>query len=100
MNYKLDGHKPVAVHDIREWAMWFETADRRVAEDTIDGQRVSTVFLGVDHNFSGDGPPILFETLVFGGPLDGEGGRCSTWEEAKEQHWAIVSRLREMGVRR
>ena len=26
---------------------------------------VSTVFLGIDHNF-GDGPPILYETMVFG----------------------------------
>lgn len=47
--------------------------------------QVSTVFLGLDHGY-GEGPPILFETLVFGGPLDQSGDRYCTWEEAEAGH--------------
>ena len=32
---------------------------------------VSTVFLGLDHAFQSDGPPVLWETLILGGVLDG-----------------------------
>ena len=32
---------------------------------------VSTVFLGMDHNWRREGPPILFETMVFGGRYAG-----------------------------
>lgn len=51
---------------------------------------ISTVFMGIDHNFTGSGRPILFETMVFGLP-DTEVGyeyqrRCSTWDEAVQQH--------------
>src|SRR5205814_2375881 len=38
---------------------------RRVAEDYVDSYRVSTVWLGLDHG-SGQGPPRIFETMVFG----------------------------------
>lgn len=47
--------------------------------------RVSTVFLSLDHNW-GDGPPILFETMIFGGEHDGYQERYRTWEEAEEGH--------------
>lgn len=63
-HYILDGKKIVEV-DMATWAKWTEIADRRVEYDEVRGLRVSTVFLGLDHNFSNDGPPILFETMVF-----------------------------------
>jgi len=34
-----------------EWATWFETGDRRVARKEIGDIAISTVFLGIDHNF-------------------------------------------------
>lgn len=46
--YILDG-KSVKPASLMEWANWFETADRRVAKDTIGDVDISTVFLGVDH---------------------------------------------------
>lgn len=51
---------------------------------------VFTVFLGLDHQFFYKGPQHLFETVVFGGKLDGEIERYSTWEEAEKGHkrWA------------
>jgi hypothetical protein len=58
----------------------------RVAQDQIGVARVSTVFMGIDHNFTRGGPPLLFETMIFGGPEDGFQARYSTWDEAEAGH--------------
>lgn len=69
----------------------------RVAETTIaDGAlRVSTVFLGLDHNW-GAGEPLLFETMVFlaeqGTETRHHVHRYSTWGDAEAGH-AVVVRL-------
>lgn len=76
-----------------------QTANRRVREDLLaGGVRVSTVFLGLDHSY-GDGPPLLFETMVFGGPLDQEQDRCATWEDAEQMHEKLVVRARKWLVK-
>jgi hypothetical protein len=93
MKYILDGHKVKEV-DLMTWAKWFEQADRCVAKDTINGVYISTVFLGLDHSF-GSGPPLLFETMVFGGPLDQEQKRYSTWEESEIGHKKMIDRVKE-----
>ena len=51
------------------------------------GTEVSTVFLGVDHQV-GDGPPLLFETLVFGSGGVDLVNRYPTWADAEEGHMA------------
>lgn len=38
---------------------------KRVDLDEIGPYVVSTVWLGLDHRFMGEGPPIIFETMVF-----------------------------------
>jgi hypothetical protein len=93
--YILDGKKAVPA-EFMAWARWYETAGdtRVVAKTTVGESRVSTVFLGIDHNW-GDGPPLLFETMVFEGPLDGEQERYSTWEEAEAGHAAMCQRVTE-----
>jgi len=92
-HFILDNRKPVPC-DLMTWARMMQDAGgRRVAATEIEGSRVSTVFLGLDHSF-GDGPPLLFETLVFGGPLAGEMERCSTWEQAEAQHKAMCARVK------
>lgn len=83
-HYILDGHEARAV-DLMTWARWFEKAERRVAHDEVAGARISTVFLGLNHEY-GDGPPLLFETMVFGGKHDEFQERCTTWEQAEEMH--------------
>ena len=55
---------------------------------------VSTAFLGLDHQFADAGPPHLFETLVFGGPFDGEMDRCATWEGAEKMHDLMCERVK------
>lgn len=46
------------------WALSRE-ANLRVAEDQVGPLYVSTIWLGLDHRF-GDGPPLIFETMIFG----------------------------------
>src|SRR5262245_32150582 len=90
MNYTLIGQTPVLEPDTIKWAEWFHTADRVVAQTEIPGGMISTVFLGLDHQF-GNGPPLLFETMVF---RDGDGQecyRCSTWIEAEAQHARVAA---------
>lgn len=67
---------------------------RRVALDYIGDVKVSTVWLGLDHNYFGDGPPLIFETMVFGGPMDQDPYRWSTEEEAKAGHDMAVDAVR------
>ena len=93
-NYILKGHEAVRINDTLEWAKWFESANRKVAKDSVEGTKieVSTVFLGLDHNFSQVGPPVLFETMVFG-LLDSEEvmDRYETWEAAEVGHAKILA---------
>jgi hypothetical protein len=86
--YILVGHEVVAEPNWVAWADWMETADRRVARDMVGPLLVSTVFLAIDHRHFGEGPPILFETMVFADFPSEElhCRRCSTWAEAERQH--------------
>lgn len=95
-HYILQGKTAVPA-DTMTWARWYETAkEERIVkqEDVAPDVRVSTVFLGLNHNW-GDGPPHIFETMVFGGLLDQEQDRYSTWEEAEAGHEAMVERAKE-----
>jgi hypothetical protein len=76
-----------------------DLAYKRVAETTLpDGKWISTVWLGLDHRFIDDGPPLIFETMVFsseGGGVDLDQDRYSTEEEARTGHDAIVQKWSE-----
>lgn len=90
-----DDGQPKLQADLETWARWYEQADRHIANEQLEnGLRVSTVFLGLDHNFFGDGPPILWETMIFGAPedseLDGYQERYATREEAETGHRRVV----------
>lgn len=88
--YILRGQTPVKETNLQAWAQCFDSADRIVRKTEIPGPlkiSVSTVFLGLDHNYGPpeDGP-ILFETMVFGGCLHDTQHRYRTWEEAVAGH--------------
>lgn len=87
--YILDSNRqPVPCEDLSEWERWLEDPKNRLVVQTKFGEvRVSTIFLGFDHRF-GDGPPLLFETQVFGGEQHGNCWRYSTWDEAEAGHEA------------
>ena len=94
--YILDeNNKPVVCDDASEWARWFEgSEDRIVAQDSVGDVKISTVFLGLDHNFSGTGDPLLFETMVFGGVHDEYTERYTTYDLAKQRHDEVVAFVR------
>ena len=85
-NYILIDKVAVAV-DLDTWAKAFSTIDRVVDKTEIGGMRVSTVFIGLDKNVDVDGPPFLFETMIFGDIEDtGDQWRCSMWLQAEAMH--------------
>jgi hypothetical protein len=55
---------------------------------------VSTVHLVINHQW-GDGPPLIFETMVFGGKHDQECVRYSTEEAARVGHTLVVRNIRK-----
>lgn len=90
-----DGNARVE-NDLMTWAAWMERGDRHLAVTrTPDGTRISTVFLGLDHNFGLEGSPILWETMVFDtdGPWQSYQDRYATRDEAKRGHDAIVEAI-------
>lgn len=93
--YILDAdNRPVPVK-VMEWAHWFEKSDRRIGYTEITSEvRVSTVFLGIDHRFSGNGPPLLFETMIFGGPLADSQWRYVSHDDALAGHAVAVRKAR------
>jgi hypothetical protein len=102
----LDHHTPVATDDIAVWAEWFAQTDRTVAHTVLtEDVEVSTVFLSLNHNVWGEGPPLLFQSMAFrvepcsfGGrrPLEETGfsARYSTWDEAVAGHDALCAAVR------
>lgn len=96
--YILKGKKAIPIKDVVKWSNWFEKADRIVKQESIKpgGVWISTVFLGLDHNFS-EGKPILFETMVFTSKKsmkEIDVVRYSTWEEAEKGHKEMVKKLK------
>ena len=85
--------KPMGV---RAWAGLLEDMDyKRVRETTLpDGKWVSTVWLGLNHNW-GDGPPLIFETMVFnkGSSSDLDCTRYSTEAQAIKGHEEMVRKF-------
>lgn len=96
--YVLDEEgRAVAEPDRHKWADWMRDVDRRVEERTQIGEwLVSTVFLGIDHNWSGEGPPVLWETMIFrqppGQPVALENG---SWAERYSDRYTSLAAARE-----
>lgn len=98
--YILDGHTPVQVLDLYEWGEWFQSAERHVAHDFVGRVEVSTVFLGMDHGWIPNQPPVLFETLVIGGGIFDEAMmRYATWDEAAEGHQFMLRCVQAYALR-
>lgn len=95
-----DKGDPIPCEDLMMWATWFEENrnQRIVKQDVIRKSKVSTVFLGLDHGWPlrpFGHKPILWETIVFGGPLDQEQDRCSgNREQAEAMHARMVENVK------
>ena len=78
------------------WAKLFENKNYKIIEQTIlqNKKWVSTVWLGLNHNFRPRSKPIIFETMVFSkkfktikkSPKELDIQRYFTLKEAKQGH--------------
>jgi len=94
--YILVHGEPVLEPDLLKWSRWLAGNDKdRIVEQTKLGTiKVSTVFVGWDRSF-GDGPPLLYETMVFGSDDNREEMECySTRKEAEAGHRQMVERVK------
>jgi hypothetical protein len=108
LHWVLDEHgEPVPCGDLETWARWFEAQHEEAhrtgryplhVDRTVLGKvLVSTVFLAIDHNFSDHGPPVLYETMVFGPDVDDSWRhekRHYTRTQAQAYHDQVVAGLR------
>lgn len=109
--YILDDDKNiVGTNSVVVWAKFCEEPEKRVvaqhtATFTDDKGKewdiyISTVFLGIDHNFGEKGAPLLFETMAF--PIEEHAPaygkelfmeRYTTFDEAFEAHYKLLEKL-------
>lgn len=90
IHYILVDGQPVPEPDYMNWMMWMSTANINVAADMVGDTRIDTSFLGINHNFGGEGLPILWETMVFGGNIADFTTRYSSLADAQKGHAEIV----------
>lgn len=91
MHYDREG-RPL---DLWAWASLLEDpAQRHVRKSRIGPFRVSTIWLGIDHSFGCPGPPLIFETMIFGPedhPLTDWCTRAPTEEVALSVHREAIA---------
>jgi hypothetical protein len=93
--YTLDSKKNMVPSTIIDWSNFLQKKERIVKQDKLmNGYFISTVFLGIDHNFIGKGNPLLFETIVF----DTNSNtafmhRYSTYKNALKGHEIILKKF-------
>lgn len=101
-HYYLDENKNAVPCNLYKWAQQIEDMSKikggkHVANEVINGKRISTVWLGLDHQWMDGGKPLIFETMVFndGGFSELYMDRYSTWQEAEEGHAKAVKWVKD-----
>lgn len=98
--FDMDG-KPLTLD---EWGSYLEDRNfnRHIGDEEINGYRISTVWMGLDHSFFGDSDPLIFETMIFARSdmvaneeLDGYQERYSTKEQAIQGHKIACELVRQ-----
>jgi hypothetical protein len=91
--YDIDG-EPI---DLAVWSALHADPDYcRIALTAIGADvEVSTAWIGIDHSFGLGGPPLVFETMVFGGPLHEEQWRWPNRVAALAGHDQVVALAHE-----
>ena len=96
--YDIEGN-PI---ELMDWVVLIEARDMTeygIIGNThlADDVRVSTVWLGLNHNFSFTGPPLIFETMVFGMDDDEDWQwRYATKEAALAGHDRAVALVKDV----
>ena len=92
MFYKIDENKNVVPATRDEFAVFCNDIENKtVKREDYKNLHVSTVFLGLSHEFNSSKPGKFFETMIFdsnrfeSGDIDYQ-TRCDTWNEALKMH--------------
>jgi hypothetical protein len=94
--YKLDENKNAIPCTLNEWSDQIEkmslNATNHIADNIVEEKRISTVFLGLNHQYMPNRKPLIFETIIFKeGDYTGiYCDRYSTWKEAEEGHQKAI----------
>lgn len=97
-SYILDSEDwPVLINDNQQWAKWHMAHQDRcqMALTQDPGFLVVTRFLGLDHNFTGRGEPLLYRVSLWGA------GKYRQWlyetrSQALKGHYLAVREARRM----
>lgn len=92
MHYDKEGREIT----LREWGKLHQHVEYlRIADEHIGPYWVSTVWIGLNHCWNPDLPPLIFESMVFKGDYsDLDCIRYSTLEQALEGHARMVEEVR------
>lgn len=92
--YDIDG-RPISAEQASE--LLADIDARRIAYDDIDDERyLSTVLLVLDHGWLGNGPPLIFETMLL--PDGDPCVRTSTRHAALAAHDQMLAELRDVAA--
>jgi hypothetical protein len=85
--YRRNGTPYEGPNVIFKWGKDFKNPKYQIVKQSKleNGLFVSTVWLGIDHSFTEIGPPIIFETMIFGKDVL-DCMRYSTEEQALKGH--------------
>jgi len=90
--FKLDENHQVVECSKSEARAWEDKDNCSVGwSKNEDGIKVSTIFRGGQRSYTADEQPV-FESMVFGGCLDGVQEFYPTWEEAVAGHKALCEK--------
>ena len=92
MFYILENKQPKEV-SLEEFAEWSRDPSNKIIKRTyLNSKLISTVFLGLDHNYRITGDPILFETAIFetDSMRDLYLERATTFDNALKTHEKVV----------
>jgi hypothetical protein len=93
-SFILDENDFPRLVDLTEYYQWQKALPEDIktgigftlALDKVEGVCVSTVYLGIDHGY-GNGPPVLWETMVFcEGKNDQDFERSTSRKDALKVH--------------
>ena len=98
-NYYNRSGEPIT---LEEWGrMILQKKHKNVQQTNVGPYLVSTVWLGNDHNWDNEGPPIIFETMIFDRTTDDESfndiymDRYATEEDALLGHGRAINKAEE-----
>lgn len=94
--YVLDKHhhSPVEALNFKQWRRFMVVQNYSVDFDKVGDAIVCTRFLGLDPTCGNHPDPMIWESKVYGYPLDIDTRRCSgTKKDAEAMHEELVTKV-------